>query len=269
MLLSIVTVVRNDLRGLRITIDSVARLMRCDVEHWVIDGSDNCAIRNDLASRAGHEIRWISEPDRGIYDAMNKGLERASGAFVLFVNAGDSVSSILEADELLGRLATADPRVLLGHTVEKWGNDRWLRPGVGHERDVFGAPAHQATFYPRAFYAKARYRVDLLVTADAEYTARALAQCGATYLPLIICEFALGGLSSRYDNLRKLYVRFRQAGSTSARLRIVAKALLWRMLPRPLFYRLLALGKYTRLQAGEPAALAAPKRWRGTRVHIH
>lgn len=183
MLLTIVTVVRNDLSGLRTTIDSVARLMRGDVEHWVIDGSDNCAIRDHLASRAGHKIRWISEPDRGIYDAMNKGLERASGAFVLFINAGDSLSPALSADDLLERLAAAEPHVLLGHTVKKWGDDRWLRPGVGRERDVFGSPAHQATFYPRAFYAKARYRLDLLVTADAEYTARALAQCGATYLP--------------------------------------------------------------------------------------
>src|SRR5690606_15499699 len=105
---SIVTVVRNDLRGLRITIDSVARLLRGDVEHWVIDGSDNCAIRNYMASRGGHEIRWISEPDRGIYDAMNKGLQRASGAFVLFINAGDSLSPMLDADNLLERLADAE-----------------------------------------------------------------------------------------------------------------------------------------------------------------
>jgi glycosyltransferase involved in cell wall biosynthesis len=233
--------------------------MRPDVEHWVIDGSDNDRIREYLENRPSteYEIRWVCEPDGGIYDAMNKGLERAGGAFVLFINAGDIVSHLLDRETLYARLECRESCVLLGNTVEKWGNDRWLRPGLGRERDVFIAPAHQATFYPQAFYAANRYRLDLLVTADSNYTSRAIAHCGARYLPLVICEFALGGLSSRYDDLRKLSLRFRQTASLSSRVKIVAKAMLWRLLPRTLFYRLLAFGKYTRLRADRPVAMLA------------
>jgi putative colanic acid biosynthesis glycosyltransferase len=251
MILSIVTIVRHDLPGLRATLDSAARLRsRPDVEHWVIDGSDadHNAVRDHLAAVAAQSaVKWISERDRGIYDGMNKGLERSTGDFVVFLNAGDTFSPLLDADLLFERLRS-ERCVLLGHTIETWQGDRWLRPGIGRERDVFAAPPHQATFYPRSFYATERYRLDRRVTADTDYTRRAMARCGAAYLPTIVSEFALGGVSSTYGKQSPVLTRIRQCGSISGKAKLLFKVVLWNLLSRRAFYRTLAAGKYTRLR---------------------
>lgn len=268
MRLSIVAIVRNDLPGLRATLASAAPLVAARTERdgddgraavaevWVVDGSTDDAIRNyltGLATRADEAVggapNWISEPDRGIYDAMNKGLDRATGDYVVFVNAGDTLWPKLDVELLSTRLRDEGPggRVLVGHTVEVWRDRRWLRPGLGRERLVFSQPPHQATFYPRAFYAGERYRLDRPVSADGDYTRRAIAARGAAYLPTVVCEFALGGRSSSYGNLRTLWVRLRETRSPIDRCRLVLKAMMWRVLPRDTFYRALALGKYTPL----------------------
>lgn len=251
MLLSIVTVVRNDPEGLTHTLDSTRPLKREGVEHWVIDGSSDGRVREVLARRGDESgLAWISEPDKGLYDAMNKGLARATGDYVLFINAGDSLSDMLDADLLFDALRTS-AGVLIGHTVETWEQSRWLRPGLGREGDVFIAPPHQATFYPRQFYATERYRLDIRVAADCDYTARAIERCGGSYLPTTVCEFALGGLSSSYDKLSTLRVRFAENASLRGRVKLITKVVMWHLLPRHMFYGALAAGKYTRLRAGE------------------
>jgi glycosyltransferase involved in cell wall biosynthesis len=194
-------------------------------------------------------VKWISEPDRGLYDAMNKGLERAAGDFVVFVNAGDVLSPMLDVGLLFDRLRR-ETRVLIGHTVESWADRKWLRPGLGRERDVYVAPPHQATFYPRAFYESARYRLDIRVAGDCEYTARAIASCGAAYLPTVVCEFALGGLSSSYGSVKTIRLRLRESHTVKSRLKLFSKVAMWHVLPRSLFYGVLALGKYTPLATG-------------------
>src|SRR5262249_31093550 len=161
---------------------------KCSYEHWVIDGSSSSAVREYLSGRS--DVKWISEPDKGIFDAMNKSLERAKGDFVLFLNAGDVISKALDTAALFGRLC-CESRVLIGHTIEVYKDLRWLRPGMNRAMDVFRSPAHQATFYPRSFYRNNRYLVQLRISADGAYTRTAIQQCGAAYLPLIVCEFHL------------------------------------------------------------------------------
>lgn len=243
--LSVVTVVKDDLPGLEATLASTHAFLRYSYEHWVIDGSGGSGIREYLARRG--DVNWISEPDAGIFDAMNKGLDRAKGDFVLFLNAGDVISTALDAASLFHRLAN-ESRVLIGHTVEVHEDLRWLRPAVGRAADVFDSPAHQATFYPRSFYARNRYVLQLRVSADGAYTWNAINQCGAVYLPLIVCEFKLGGLSSTYDSFSVLKQRLREAETLRVRVALLLKAILWRILPRRTFYSLLAASKYTRLK---------------------
>lgn len=259
MLLSIITVVRNDPEGVVQTLDSTRPLKRDGVEHWVIDGSSDDRVRELLRRRSGEPgLKWISEPDKGLYDAMNKGLERATGDYALFVNAGDSLSDLLDIDLLFAALQR-ESGVLIGHTVETWEHARWLRPGVGREGDVFVAPPHQATFYPRRFYAGERYRLDIRVAADCDYTERAIDRCGGIYLPTTICEFALGGLSSSYGKLSTLRLRLRESNTARSRLKLGLKIVMWHLLPRRTFYGLLAAGKYTRLSKDRPVTLAAQR----------
>ena len=130
MKLSIVTINYNNAEGLRKTLASVASQTYADIEHIIVDGgstdgsveiireyADNEAIRQEKNGKADdtlpnrpiapspnrHEIRWISEKDRGIYNAMNKGIRMATGEYVEILNSGD----ILAADNVTDRMIAA------------------------------------------------------------------------------------------------------------------------------------------------------------------
>ena len=86
---SVVTVVRNDAAGLVRTMDSVAAQDYPHREYVVVDGASTDGTADVIARRAVEVTRWISEPDSGIFQAMNKGVRLAAGAYVCFMNAGD------------------------------------------------------------------------------------------------------------------------------------------------------------------------------------
>lgn len=245
MRLTIVTVVYNELDSLKLTIASVVTQLQEDVEYWIIDGSSNAEIDTYLHDLAHPNIKWISEPDEGLYHAMNKGIDRAIGDFLIFMNAGDVFHSKFSLDDTLFCNEVNNP-VLLGYSIETYGEDKYLRPGLGQENDVFTAPSHQATFYPRSFYTKNKYQLLRPIGADGYYTAEAIAQCGALFVPVIVCEFALGGVSSSY-NTASIKLRLRQLDSKACVMRLIVKSIMWRCLPQGLFYRVLASKKYTRL----------------------
>ena len=153
MRLTIITVVYNELESLKLTIDSVVKHLDEDVEYWIIDGSSNTEINSYLEDLDHPNIKWVSEPDEGLYHAMNKGIDRATGDFLIFMNAGDVFHVEFSFDKaLLGN--DVNNSVLLGYSIEVYGEDKYLRPGLGREDDVFNSPSHQATFYPRSFYSK-------------------------------------------------------------------------------------------------------------------
>lgn len=93
MLLSIITVAFRNLAGIVKTHASLAHLAQADVisfEWIVVDGGSNDGTREYLENLNGiYNLRFVSEPDNGIYDAMNKGIEMAQGKFALFLNSGD------------------------------------------------------------------------------------------------------------------------------------------------------------------------------------
>lgn len=92
-IVSVITVVRNDPDGLSRTLDSVGRQQRLLLEHIVIDGGSTDDTRRVLDDRRTQIDVVVSEPDDGIYSAMNKGLCLASCDWVLFLNAGDRFAS--------------------------------------------------------------------------------------------------------------------------------------------------------------------------------
>jgi glycosyltransferase involved in cell wall biosynthesis len=245
LLATVVTVVFNDLPGLVKTMGSVLQHLGDDAEYWIIDGSTTEDVRRHLSTVTHPSVRWLSERDEGLYDAMNKGLDRAAGDYVIFMNAGDLFDP---AFDLEGFIASDPERaqVLVGYSIERFGGDSYLRPGVGREAMAFTSPAHQATFYPRAFYATNRYELARRIGADTLYTWQAMASCGAIFVPRVVCSFTLGGLSSSYS-WRSTRLRMKESRGALDLVRLFAKFLLWRLLPRKHFYRTLAFSKYTRL----------------------
>lgn len=99
--ISIVTVTRNAADLLKRTIESVGRQKYDKMEYVVIDGaSDDGSVK--AISESQLIDKWISEPDKGIYDAMNKGARMATGEWILFMNAGDTFAG----DDVVSRLMT-------------------------------------------------------------------------------------------------------------------------------------------------------------------
>ena len=94
MKVSIVTITYNAARTLQRTLDSVACQTYADIEHLIIDGAskdDTVAIAERYKAASRHTVVIQSEPDKGLYDAMNKGLQKATGDYLVFLNAGDTL----------------------------------------------------------------------------------------------------------------------------------------------------------------------------------
>lgn len=89
MKLSIITVVYNDGEGLKKTLDSLSKQVNKNFEHVIIDGNSSHENLKVIYQNINKVDVFISEPDEGIYDAMNKGIKNASGEFISFLNAGD------------------------------------------------------------------------------------------------------------------------------------------------------------------------------------
>lgn len=204
---SIVTITYNADNVLGKTVDSVFSQTYPHVEHVIIDGAstdDTLQVAQDYMQRSyaasnGHEIRIVSEPDNGLYDAMNKGLRQVSGDYVLFLNAGDFfpdsevLSNIARDVGLEGVSREKLPVVLYGNTDIVDNDGRFLR----HRR--LQPPAnlswrsfrhgmlvcHQA-FYARLDIAKTvpydcRYRF----SADVDWCIRIMKEAEIRHLPLL------------------------------------------------------------------------------------
>ena len=89
MRLSIITINYNNLDGLRKTIDSVVSQTFRDFEWIIIDGGSTDGSKQLIEQNAEHFSYWVSEPDTGIYNAMNKGIKQAHGKYLQFLNSGD------------------------------------------------------------------------------------------------------------------------------------------------------------------------------------
>lgn len=189
-LVSIITVVFHAREDLPDLIESVARLKKDNVEFIVIDGGSEDGTC-ELLSRYDSVIDyWASEPDKGIYDAMNKGIAVAQGTFLFHLNAGDRLLHIpfreLEA-------AASNSTDVVAFRVSVDGKQEF-RPGRGVALRVKNTLHHQGTFYKREGFPF--YDVDYRVFADFDANQR-LARSGARIeiFDQVVASHQGGGLS--------------------------------------------------------------------------
>ena len=124
MTLTIITINRNNATGLEKTMQSVLSQTRSDFEYVVVDGAstdDSVAVIQRWAPAFSDRLKWISEPDKGIYNAMNKGIGMATGEYVQFLNSGDS----LVAPDVVDRMSVAMeaagcPSILYGNMLKSF-----------------------------------------------------------------------------------------------------------------------------------------------------
>lgn len=168
---SIITITKNNPYGFEKTQKSVQSQTYKNYEWIVIDGD--------------------KEPDNGIYDAMNKGIARASGEYLIFMNAGD----IFSCDGFLQKLSQYNADFIYGDANE----GKFLKPSKHHMRMGEGMITHhQAMIYRRSVVDELRYDDAYPIAADYKFTIQYFLKCRSFLkLNMAICDYEIGGISQK------------------------------------------------------------------------
>ena len=129
MLLSVITINRNNQSGLKKTMESVVSQSLQDFEYIIIDGASTDNSVDIIRQYESHaNINWVSEPDKGIYNAMNKGIAKAQGEYIMILNSGDCLTGRNVLSDMAEQLhKKGNPDILYGNITKVWPDGRKLR----------------------------------------------------------------------------------------------------------------------------------------------
>lgn len=200
--LSIITVNLNNGAGLKKTVQSVTGQTFVDVDFIIIDGgsTDNSTeVIDTFSNRINYSV---SEPDRGIYEAMNKGIRQAQGEYCLFLNSGDWLATPTVLEEVFAKNPQADITAgdiyFYDHQKQKI---RWhvTSPETLTARTLFGGTLpHQATFIRRRLFERVGlYNEQLAIASDWLWFVEALLvhHCSYEHHPGVVAYFNMDGIS--------------------------------------------------------------------------
>lgn len=175
-----------------------------ELEYIVIDGDSIDGSQDVIKSMIisfGNSLKWISEPDRGIYEAMNKGIRKASGKYILFLNSGDFLVESYVISEIFrnphnAELLTGNCRISdKGNVVHITSIPKRITFGYLY----FTGLPHQSTFIRKDLFLKyGLYREDFLYNSDIEFWYRTIVfqNCTIETVNTIISDYNLEGISS-------------------------------------------------------------------------
>ena len=164
---SIITVVRNDANGIQKTINSVRDQTYPNLEHVVIDGQSNDGTLEIINKNSAIIYKWISEPDNGLFDAMNKGLELVTGDWLIFMNSGHvfynarTIANVFNSeliknhDIIYGDVAY---QFKFGDIIKRASAVSTLWKGMSF--------AHQSTFIKTRLFKQFKYNVNYKFASD-------------------------------------------------------------------------------------------------------
>jgi glycosyltransferase involved in cell wall biosynthesis len=206
MKVSIITVARNSASTIADTIDSVINQSHEQIEYIVVDGASNDGTQEIVKRYRAHIAGFVSEPDRGIYDAMNKGIAMASGDVIGILNSDDVYADYRVISDLAGRLEATGAECVYGDLVytdretptrvlRRWKAGDY-RPGAF---EWGWMPPHPTFFVRRTVYERlGGFLIQLRTAADYELMLRFIHRHGisTTYLPRVVTRMRVGGVSN-------------------------------------------------------------------------
>lgn len=217
MKLSIVTINYNNAEGLRKTLASVAAQTYCDIEHIIIDGGSTDGsvevIRDYVNQCVMYDVLWVSEKDKGIYNAINKGILRATGDYIQILNSGDLLASDDAIERTMEELKKNDyPELLYGNAVDVYEGERLSKHGPNIEYSLKtlyqSTYPHDSTFFKRELFSEERYGLydeNLKIVSDWKWylIAIGLGNVKPVYVDFDVTLFDITGISSTHKDLDK------------------------------------------------------------------
>jgi glycosyltransferase len=218
MKISVITVTYNSAATVAATLRSVAAQTHAGVEHIVVDGASSDDTLAIVKKYGRPDTKVWSEADRGIYDAMNKGLRMASGDFVGFLNADDTYAGPEVLADIAQAAQSGHVDVIYGDLVYVRRNRpesvlRYWRSGAFSRSKLgFGWMPPHPTFYVRKSLVDSLggFDPELRISADYDFMLRCLTRpgTGVAYIPKVLVRMSAGGASNR--SVRALLMKSRE-----------------------------------------------------------
>lgn len=211
MKLSIITINYNNAIGLKKTLDSVASQLYTNFEHIIVDGASTDGSvdiiyeyeqsLNSNYSPLASRLKWISEKDTGIYNAMNKGVRMAQGEYTLMLNSGDYLVDEKVIENVIPLLDGTD--IIQGNIIEDLGINKYRNRGYGRsDIDFFdvmrGFFLHQAAFCRRDLFDRyGSFDESYKIIGDTKFFMSCLMQDAKfRYVDLDITNYDISGISA-------------------------------------------------------------------------
>lgn len=198
--ISIITINYNNASGLRKTIKSVIEQTHNDYEYIIIDGASNDSSKDIIQEYQQYIHYWCSEKDTGIYNAMNKGIQKASGEYLLFLNSGDTLNDSMVLSDIQKLLSGED--IIYGDLFfmktsgsgtifiypDKLTVSYFLERSLGHP----------ATFIRKDLFKNCLYSENLRIVSDWEFFVKKIIIEGCSYrhIKRTISVFDMCGIST-------------------------------------------------------------------------
>lgn len=196
MKLSVITINYNNADGLRKTLESVTRQTFTDFEYIVIDGGSKDESVEVIKEFEDKITFWVSEPDNGIYHAMNKGVKAARGEYCALLNSGDIYVDEQVLERMFSQGVTAD--IAVGDMISDNGNVMRAPEEVTMMFLMRGSLAHPASFTRRSLLLEHPFNEQSKILGDHDFFMYALVKLNASYQRLegTVSVFDLTGISS-------------------------------------------------------------------------
>lgn len=201
MRFSIITINYNNKDGLNLTINSILGQSNRDYEYIIVDGGSTDGSVDVIKQHIAHISYWISEKDKGVYHAMNKGVAKAKGDYCIFMNSGDCFYSLdvlnnvvnYQEDIICGKILKGNSSIPSGHNKESISLVDLMRASL----------PHQAMFIKRELLVKHPYDENYKILSDWKFSIETIVfdNCSFRNIDIIVANYDTTGISTNSNGL--------------------------------------------------------------------